>query len=327
MGNISGYTFKFDIHKNELESDCSLRPSEVLKSEWPWLYAENNKYERSSINSRNVGKWMLFISKDRINAVWDKIKIAIANGDLWSTKVSTSGTDYPTHAIMVYTKDYTDLKDVISVLDYLESSNLKSANETIFYKTDQQTGKGIYSGGIQRSWMYASDTVRGPDALANVDSELHPSEVDKSDRPWLYAKNDSDTDWYMDPELVGKWMLFVPQNIVDETWDKVKTGVKNGHIWSAKVSTTNPRYTSYALMIYTKDYTDLEDVIQVLDYLESSEIKPPLMNIYYKTDEQTRAGVYSGNKQKPWIYSSDTIRNEAKVINAEFQNEADVVIF
>jgi hypothetical protein len=64
-------------------------------------------------------------------------------------------------------------------------------------------------------------------------------------------------------------------------------------------------------MIYTKDYTDINDVIHVLNYLESSGIKPPQFTIKYKTDQQTRAGIYSGSRQKPWIYSSDTIRGGA----------------
>lgn len=154
------YTYEFDIQKKEIVSYCKLYPTDIHKSDSPWLWARNNKYDDDDVDYEKVGKWMLFLPKFRVNAVWDKIKLAVTNGELWSSKVSTTNPEESTYAIMIYTKDYTDLSDVIHVLDYLESSGIKPLQLRIFYKTDQQTYAGIYRGGGERPWIYSSTRVR-----------------------------------------------------------------------------------------------------------------------------------------------------------------------
>lgn len=152
------YTYKFDSRRKKLIADCKIYPTDIFQSDSPWLYARNNKYE--NVDHKKVGKWMLFLPKDKVNVVWDKIKMAVANGELWDSKVSTTNTEKTSHVIIIYTKDYTDLNDVIQVLDYLESSEIKPPQVTVYYKTDQQTSAGIYSGGGQRPWIYSSATIR-----------------------------------------------------------------------------------------------------------------------------------------------------------------------
>lgn len=155
-------SFVYDINTKKVTSECNLFPAEVEKNEMYWLHAQNNKYDRASVDSAKIGKWMLFLTRNQVNTVWDKIKAAVTNGDLWHSKVSTFSPEKPrdTHAVMIYTKDYTDLNDVINVLNFLESSGIKAPETTIRYKTDQQTRAGVYSGGEQKPWIYASNTIR-----------------------------------------------------------------------------------------------------------------------------------------------------------------------
>jgi Leucine-rich repeat (LRR) protein len=123
----------------------------------------------------------------------------------------------------------------------------------------------------------------------------------------LFAKNSKYAAEEINIKRSGKWMLFCPRTEVDEKWDKVKESIKHGDLWSAKVSTCGDNY-NHVIIIYTRDYSDVTDVINVLDYLELSELKPPQTKIYYKTDEQTRAGIYTGGGEQPWMYESRTIR-------------------
>ena len=156
------FTYEFDIHKKELISDCNIYPTEINNKDQEWLYAINNKYITESIDPEKIGKWMVFLSGAHINEAWDKIKKAVASGELWHTKVSTNNpAKVNSHVIIIYTKDYTDLNDVIRVLDYIESSDVKSPDRIIKYKTNQQTFAGIYSGDPkQKPWIYSSDTMR-----------------------------------------------------------------------------------------------------------------------------------------------------------------------
>lgn len=140
------------------------------------------------------------------------------------------------------------------------------------------------------------------------DCRIYPTEIMKNEFPWLYAyKVDSDINY----EKTGKWMIFLPASKVNEVWDKIKSEILHGNIWNSKVSTTNmtPRQNTHAIMVHTKNYEDIDDVIKILNVLETTGIKAPESVIYYKTDAQTKAGVYKRGKQKPWIYSSDTIRS------------------
>lgn len=156
--------FVYDLNTKKVTNECNLNPTEVKKSEMYWLWARNNKYSDNGYDFEKVGKWMLFVRKDQVDAVWNKIKEAVSNGDLFSSKVSTTSEPYDpneSHAIMIYTQDHTDLNDVIDVLNFLQSSGISPPEITIRYKTDAQTRSGIYSGGRQRPWIYASDTIRG----------------------------------------------------------------------------------------------------------------------------------------------------------------------
>lgn len=152
------HVFTFDVITGEVE-DKAIYPAQVTEESASWLYASNNKYHEDSVDSDKVGKWMLFVPRNRVDSVWDQIKAGIRGQQLWHAKVSTMNAN-PTHAIMVYTKDYTDLADVIRVLDYLESADIKPRHKDIRYKTDQQTLSGVYSGGAQKPWIYDSGTIR-----------------------------------------------------------------------------------------------------------------------------------------------------------------------
>ncbi len=152
------FSFEVDLEANKI-SDSKINPTEVEYEKVEWLYASNNKYPEGSVNYDKVGKWMLFINPRWVNQVWGKIKSGIAKGELWDAKVTTNNPGR-LHAIMIYTKDYTDLEDVIRVLDYIERTRLKPRHINIRYKADWQTRAGIYSGGKQKPSIYASETVR-----------------------------------------------------------------------------------------------------------------------------------------------------------------------
>lgn len=105
-------------------------------------------------------------------------------------------------------------------------------------------------------------------------------------------------------------MIFPSKSAADQLWEAVKQGIRTGDLWHAKISTAKPGPEGPVIIIYTKDFTDIPDVVEVLNYLEKSSTKPPNKVIRYKTDMPTLAGVYAGGKQKASIYSSYTIRNQ-----------------
>ncbi|XP_072156773.1 UPF0696 protein C11orf68 homolog [Bemisia tabaci] len=154
------YTYKYSVTEQKVIADCTLNPTDIHQSEGGcFLWALNDKYDSATVDSRKVGKWMVFLPKHSINAAWDKVKLAVSEGNLWQAKVSTVNPKNSSHVLIIYTKDYTDLNDVIITLKTLESYGIKSPSTVIYYKTDEQTYAGIYAGGKQKPWIYRSDTI------------------------------------------------------------------------------------------------------------------------------------------------------------------------
>ena len=121
---------------------------------------------------------------------------------------------------------------------------------------------------------------------------------------WIFAKQQKNPHPKANIDKIGKWMLFIPENEIHEIWNKVCDGVKSKNLWEAKVCPkVHLKKNEYAIMIYTPDYKDLDDVKRTLKYI-TKNILNLKKTIYYKTDDQTRRHIYSGDKERSWIYSS-----------------------
>ena len=136
-----------------------------------------------------------------------------------------------------------------------------------------------------------------------VSTDLSPSQVTDSSVFWIYATLQDEDE--TNTKTAGKWMLFISPRDIDECWDKIIKGISTGEIWCAKtLPASRVTRNVHPTMIYTKDYNDKENVARVLKYLNSVGLKGKRA-IYYKADDQTRAGIYSNNSERTWIYSSD----------------------
>lgn len=111
-----------------------------------WLFAER-KVGSYPVHTERGGKWLIFVSSDEVDEVWQKIKQAVEEGKLGNTaKVSTAkpnpnSTDSSKHVICVYTHDAHDETDVHVIRSSLRK--LSVANK-IPYKTGDATLQGKY---------------------------------------------------------------------------------------------------------------------------------------------------------------------------------------
>ncbi|KAK4032743.1 hypothetical protein C8A01DRAFT_40805 [Parachaetomium inaequale] len=111
----------------------------------------------------------------------------------------------------------------------------------------------------------------------------------------------------------GKWMLFPQVHEVDEVWRVVCEGVDVGRLGTgAKVATTCQEGDPARLIcVYTKDFTDLEDVRRVLLALVDMGLVRADMprGIMYKCDAYTYLGIYGQNEYglRASIYGSKEI--------------------
>ena len=142
--------------------------------------------------------------------------------------------------------------------------------------------------------------------LVFEDTGLSPEQELYKNANWIYAKQIENPYKELDRNKIGKRMLFIPKNHIHDIWYKICEGVKSKNIWEAKVNPkSHLKDDAYVIIVYAYNFEDRKDVKKVLDYLTKNNLT--LNNtIYYKTDLQTKQKIYAGNKERPWIYSSNS---------------------
>lgn len=106
----------------------------------------------------------------------------------------------------------------------------------------------------------------------------------------------------------GKWMLFPSVDQVDSTWKKVVTAMDEGNLGdAAKVATDDGSGQARLICVYTRDFSDKEDVKRVLKTLvETGLMDEESRPIYYKCDAYTYLDIKSKNEYglKASLFSS-----------------------
>ena len=121
----------------------------------------------------------------------------------------------------------------------------------------------------------------------------------------------------------GKWMLFPLPEDVNRCWAIVAEATINRELGiAAKVATDDGRgnMVSRLICVYTKDFSDMDDVKRVLDRLLKLGLvmkKGPAgeeRGIYYKTDAFTELGIMSENEWglKASLYASKDVLKTGK---------------
>ena len=106
----------------------------------------------------------------------------------------------------------------------------------------------------------------------------------------------------------GKWMLFVEEENLEDCWNKLLEGVDKKIFKIMKCSIPNENNPHNvpgiaAIMVYTNDYQDVDDIKKVLKFLLDNGLDYG-KELQYKADYQTRQGKYEGGRGESWLYSS-----------------------
>jgi hypothetical protein len=154
----------------------------------------------------------------------------------------------------------------------------------------------------QREWERVVETYR--DIVDQWHAEFdefggwRPSEMAAA--PWLYV-NSSVSRENAIARRRGKWLLFVPQVLVDDVWVIIYGLVFRGELGNqARVSThvqapdvpadTQRSWPEHVIYVYTEDADDRADVERVYQVLYGLGIT---QRIFYKADATTYAGLYN----------------------------------
>jgi Domain of unknown function (DUF1917) len=126
-------------------------------------------------------------------------------------------------------------------------------------------------------------------------STVPPNPSEQHGVGWIYVRgprHDQATDW------AGKWLLYLPNDQVDEGWATIATATTAGRLGvAAKVAdralaehgSRRGREILHVCCVYTADCRDTADVARVLGVLRELGFSQRLS---YKEDAATLAGVY-----------------------------------
>jgi len=134
-----------------------MRPSETLDQYW--IFSANGAVFNSKTTEHTfpyAGKWLLFVSPNKIDTVWEKVDKATQKGLLGisskcSTRIGALVSLKKDMVICVYTYDYRNKQDLFRVRKELRKMGF---NERIPYKTNQTTREGKYAVNGQHTSLY-----------------------------------------------------------------------------------------------------------------------------------------------------------------------------
>jgi hypothetical protein len=142
---------------------------------------------------------------------------------------------------------------------------------------------------------------------------LSPSRI--TTEYWIYADGLGEGCYQDGQTYVGKWLIFVPLESVDEMWGKIRQATLTGQLGiAAKVSTGRPsgyKSQDHVICVYTHDFRDKANVGEILKRLREIGITGKL---YYKSDQATLNGVYTMEapftkvRGRASMYSSDDFK-------------------
>jgi hypothetical protein len=121
------------------------KPSQVTDVYWLYAAGPRGRWPESA---ERVGKWLVFVSAEHVDAVWARIQQATEAGRLGiAAKVATArpnpnATSRDSRVICIYTYDCEDEADVMRVRGELRRLGIA---RKIPYKTDADTLAGKYS--------------------------------------------------------------------------------------------------------------------------------------------------------------------------------------
>lgn len=138
----------FNYKNEKIKDGNNSKPTESHASRW--LHSkihESGCHEEGNRCNTYVGKWLIFVSPENIDNIWEKVKETtdkrlLGIGSKVSTKRQTEDYGEKQFVICIYTKDYRNKEDVKNVLQELRKIGIDGR---LYYKSDSMTSAGIYS--------------------------------------------------------------------------------------------------------------------------------------------------------------------------------------
>lgn len=155
---------ELDTTKLDDYSFDSDTPSKITEGYWVFASVKREANHKRKFKKNKTGKWLVFININELDKTWKSIKQATEKGFLGigakaaTAKSNPNASSESEKVICVYTYNWQDVDDIYRVEKSLRSIGIET---TLYYKTDQDTGKGNYKvNGSKNISKYISKATR-----------------------------------------------------------------------------------------------------------------------------------------------------------------------
>ena len=293
-------------------------PSSITDEYWVYCYPPQSADERDELQYETYGKWMVFKPIGAlIDKTWHMIRCCIEKGEFGdgctgakcSTSRDTSIRPAGSHngVICVYTTK--------EAMDQVGLLLIQKVRQTIRYKTDETTLKGLYA--HKGHGKVTVRTIYWNDGEPSIDSRTLPPDVNPTsitDDYWVHCKPPPALQ-RQGNTVHGKWLVFQPTESLDQTWQIIRRAVEAGEFGksctSAKCSTGMRRpgvhpSSDGVINVFTTE-EGMNDVGMQLIYKVHRDILYKVHGDRQPYDEP-RINRYSYKDRKPtkiWLYWND----------------------
>jgi hypothetical protein len=123
-----------------------------------WIVEDAPAARPNAVDDELAGKWLVFLPKEEVDAVWRRVRDATAAGELGiSAKVSTAKPNPDArddrYVVYAYTADWRDEAEVMRVREALRALGVA---DRIGYKRNLETFRGEYSKKGKRVTYYSA---------------------------------------------------------------------------------------------------------------------------------------------------------------------------
>lgn len=278
-----------------------------------WVYC---RHPQRALLGETYGKWLVFkpVASGELDEVWHKIRRCVETaefGDGCTAAKCSTALDNPEEAPPGSQNGVVCVYTTREAVDEVGLQLIHKVCQTIRYKTDETTMKGLYAhkghGKVTIRTLYWNDGKPsfGPRTLP---ADVNPTSI--TDDTWVYCKPTLLVPQRQGNAVYGKWLVFEKMESLDEMWHMIRRAVEGGEFGrgctGARCSTAfKPDGVSHSdgVIAVTTTKEGMDEVGMLL-------INKVCRDIPYKTprpppDRMGRHTYKSKKPSKKWLYWND----------------------
>ena len=276
-----------------------------------WVYCRPPQRE---LLDKTYGKWLVFKPKasGALDEIWHTIRHCVETkefGDGCTAAKCSTARENPDEAPLGSPNGVICVYSTKEAIDEVGFLLVHKVRQTIRYKTDETTLKGLYAhkghGKVTIKTIYWNDGEPsiGPRTLP---ADVNPTSI--TDDHWVYCKPPPTPH---SDEAYGKWLVFESMDSLDDTWHTIRRAVEGGEFGrgctGARSSTAfkpDAMYTSHS----SDGVITVSTTSEGMNEIGMKLIHKVQHDILYKTFEgpAPRMSRYSAHRSKKpyktWLY-------------------------